>query len=297
MRLIVRLGLTEGRKAVAIIKNTEIIIGVEYVAMRVLVRGVNDIGSAVAHRLAPTGYAVVIHDTPYPPTSRRTMAFTDAVFDGHAHLAGRDACRVDEAHSLLALLHAHTAIPVFVGALADALAAVRPDVLVDARMRKRAIPEGQRDLAPLTIGLGPNVVAGETTHLAVETAWGDRLGAVLTRGATQPLAGDPRPIEGHTRDRFIYAPAAGVFHTSRHIGDMVAQGEIVAHLDTLPLAAPLSGALRGLTHDGVPVAIGIKVIEVDVRGPVGITYGIGERPGRIADGVERAIAAWQQREG
>jgi len=55
---------------------------------RVVVRGSGDVGSAVAHRLFGAGFAVILHDGPEPTTSRRTMAFTDAVFDGRAVLVG-----------------------------------------------------------------------------------------------------------------------------------------------------------------------------------------------------------------
>jgi hypothetical protein len=51
-------------------------------------------------------------------------------------------------------------IPVIVTAFEDARAAAPLFVLVDAPMRKRAIPENQRNLAPLVIGLGPGFVAG-----------------------------------------------------------------------------------------------------------------------------------------
>jgi len=37
----------------------------------ILVRGVGDIGSAVAHRLFREGYGVVIHDDPKPTMTRR----------------------------------------------------------------------------------------------------------------------------------------------------------------------------------------------------------------------------------
>ena len=52
-----------------------------------LVRGIGDIGSAVAHRLFGAGYRVVIHDVPAPASARRGMAFTDAIFDGTVVLA------------------------------------------------------------------------------------------------------------------------------------------------------------------------------------------------------------------
>ena len=51
--------------------------------LKVLVRGVNDVASAVAHRLFTTGHAVAMHDVATPTTSRRGMAFADAMFSGH----------------------------------------------------------------------------------------------------------------------------------------------------------------------------------------------------------------------
>ena len=59
--------------------------------LRILIRGANDVGSAVAHRLFMAGYSVVIHEMPQPVTTRRKMSFTDAVFDGHVILDGVEA--------------------------------------------------------------------------------------------------------------------------------------------------------------------------------------------------------------
>ena len=257
-----------------------------------VVRGVNDIGSAVAHRLFRAGCAVVIHDGPRPTATRRGMAFADAVFDGRAELAGVVGVRVDDLEALTDVLAKRDAIAVVVADFAAVIERVRPDVLVDARMRKRARPEAQRDLARLTIGLGPNFVAGETTDLVVETGWGDDLGKVVDRGATRPLAGEPRQIGGHARERYVYAPAEGIFRTDCQIGDPVAVGQVVARIGPTELVAPLDGVLRGLTRDGVPVATRTKVIEVDPRGPKAVVTGLGQRPGRIADGVLGAVSAW-----
>ena len=255
---------------------------------RVLIRGSGDIGSAVAHRLLRSGHRVVIHDVALPAAPRRGMAFTDAVFDGSAELDGVRARRVE-----LGELGSGAGDDVLVSVaeqLGDVLAAVLPDLLVDARMRKRAQPEAQRGLARLTIGLGPNFVAGETTDLAIETQWGDDLGVVLRHGATKPLGGEPRAFEGHARDRFVYAPASGVMRTQAAIAQRVAAGETVATIGDEPLRAPLDGMLRGLVHDGVPVAAGAKVLEVDPRGDPSKVFGIGPRPRRIAAGVLEAMA-------
>jgi xanthine dehydrogenase accessory factor len=255
----------------------------------VLVRGSGDVGSAVAHRLFTSGHPVVIHDVALPAVPRRGMAFTDAIFEGDCELEGVKARRLDDLEALPEALADGEAVAVTTLDVMAVLSAVRPDVLVDARMRKRAHPERQLELAPLTIGLGPNFVAGETTHLAIETRWGDELGTVITSGPTQALAGEPRSFDGHARDRFVYAPVAGVFRTAAVIGQRVGRGEPVAGIDGEDLAAPLDGILRGLTHDGVPVEAGAKVVEVDPRGELKAVIGLGPRPQRIAEGVSRAI--------
>jgi xanthine dehydrogenase accessory factor len=59
--------------------------------LRILIRGANDVGSAIAHRLFMAGNSVVIHEMPQPATTRRRMSFTDAVFDGSASLDGIEA--------------------------------------------------------------------------------------------------------------------------------------------------------------------------------------------------------------
>jgi len=258
----------------------------------VLVRGVGDVGSAVAHRLFGAGFDVVLHDGPHPTTTRRGMALADAVFDGRAALEGVDAVLVNDLAALPGVLALRAAIPVVIAGLEAVLGAVHPDVLVDARMRKRSVPESRRGIASLTIGLGPGFVAGETVDVAVETGWGDDLGRVIQTGPTRPLAGEPRAIAGHARDRYVYAPVAGVFTTGHRIGDAVRAGQAIARAGAEILRAPLDGALRGLTRDGVPVEAGTKVIEVDPRGTNAIVTGIGERPALIAAGVLRVVDQW-----
>jgi xanthine dehydrogenase accessory factor len=259
----------------------------------VLVRGTGDVGSAVAHRLFRDGLAVVLHDEPQPTATRRGMAFTDAVLAGEAELAGVRARRVATVEECRALLASRAAIPVMVAGLETLLARLGPVVLVDARMRKRASPEVQRGWAPLTVGLGPNFIAGETVDLAVETQWGEELGRVIERGPTRPLEGEPRPILGAGRERFVYAPVAGVFSTTAAIGDLVSAGDPVGRIGDVAVLAPVTGMLRGLTPSGVPVTAGTKVLEVDPRGREAVVEGLGERPARIAEAVLGVVRAWQ----
>lgn len=263
--------------------------------LKILVRGCGDVGSAVAHCLFQAGYEVVIHDLVQPATTRRKMAFADAIFDGNAILDGIRSKRVDNLSLLQNLLIEHKIIPIVTSDLPITLETLHPHVLIDARMRKHSQPETQIHLASLTIGLGPNFVAGETTHLVIETARGESLGLIIEHGPSSPLQGEPREIEGHARDRYVYALSAGIFHTLHQIGDQVENGEEVARIDSIPLFAPISGVLRGLTHDGIPVNVRAKVIEIDPRIENAQIAGIAERPACIAQGVLRAVQTWDFR--
>ncbi|HSW40856.1 MAG TPA: xanthine dehydrogenase, partial [Acidobacteriota bacterium] len=196
----------------------------------VLVRGSGDVASAVAHILFTAGYTVVIHDSPQPAATRRKMAFTDAVFDGSAELEGVTAKLCEDIAACMIPPASSKTIMLTVQDFESVLAALRPDVLVDARMRKHAQPETQITLAPFTIGLGPNFTAGVTVHVAVETGWNENLGQVVREGSTRPLEGEPQTIAGHARDRYVYAPAAGLFRTTFRIGDRVTAGQEVATL-------------------------------------------------------------------
>lgn len=256
----------------------------------VLVRGASDIGSAVALRLRALGHAVVLHDEPRPPHPRRGMGFTDAWFERTRSWEGVLAKRASGAGNLVPMLACGKALPVTDARFEDVLGEVSPGVLVDARVHKHGSPPSLRGLAPFTIGLGPGFVAGANADVVVETAWGDRLGRVIREGGTLDYAGDPRPLGGHGRERYVYAAAGGEFRTEFAIGDRVRKGETVAWIAAEPVAAPLAGILRGLTHDGAIVTRGAKVVEVDPRGDPAAAFGIGERPARIAGGIMEAIA-------
>jgi len=260
----------------------------------VLVLGSADVGSAVAHALFRAGHRVALHDSPRPPHARRGMAFTDAFFDGRCELDGVVAKRARDLEGLARMLECGHAVPATDAELPAVVGCVRPGILVDARIHKHREPEPISGIAPFTIGLGPGFEAGGNADVVVETAWGDDLGRVITAGRAMDLHGEPQAIEGHSRDRYVYSPAEGRFTTAFAIGAHVVAGEIVARVGVAEIVAPLSGVLRGLTHDGAPVCRGTKVVEVDPRGEPAAARGLGERPTRIAAGVLQAMPATRE---
>ena len=127
--------------------------------------------------------------------------------------------------------------PVYVRDWGALLAEIAPTVLIDARMRKHSAPEVQRGLAEFTVGLGPDLVAGRHADVVIETSWED-LGRIITQGLSLPLRGEPREIEGHARDRYVYAPFDGVLRTKARIGDMVRRGQEIAEIGLVQRVAP-----------------------------------------------------------
>lgn len=266
-------------------------------AISVLVRGIGDVGSAVAWALFKAGRSVVILDDPTPATHRR-MSFADAMFDGEAVLEGVTARRCQTRAQVAHSPHERGCISVVTGELQYWLDAVPWDVFVDARMRKREAPPTRCDTPAMMIGLGPGHVAGVTADIAIETKWGEHLGSVVCEGATLPLAGGPRAIEGVGRERYVYAPASGLLSSNRTIGDPVSAGEPVAMVDGTLIRAPITGTLRGLTRSGVSVRRNDKIVEVDPRPVERAGFkGLGERPRQIGYGVEKAIHQWTEVEG
>lgn len=221
------------------------------------------------------------------------MAFADAIFNRFAALDGISAQRADTLPELTQMLASRCLIPITTLPLPLILDALSPTALVDGRMNKHHQPESEINFAALTVGIGSNFIAGETTHLAVETAWGESLGRIVSKGATNPLQGEPKSIAGHARDRYLYSPTEGTFRTPHQIGDRVQRGQEIARVDDFPLYAPISGVLRGLTHNGIPVSLRTKVIEVDPRMRNAQISGISERPACIARGVLQAIQNWE----
>ena len=256
--------------------------------LRILVLGCGDVGSAVAHRLFMHGADVVISDVPAPAHPRRGMAFTDAWFDGTATLEGVVALWIADTKQFQSHWGSVDAIAATDEAPDSIAGALRLDAIVDARMRKRSVPDDLRALAPAAIGLGPGFTPGSNCTVAIETAWGEPLGAVLRDTPSQALSGEPRPLGGAGRERFVYSAEAGPWLTSAHIGDLVAEGAPIGKLSGHPFCAPIAGTLRGLTRDGVNVAARQKLVEIDPRAQPD-AHGLGLRPIAIARGVARAL--------
>ena len=254
----------------------------------VLIKSAADIGSAVAHTLKQAGLHPVLLESPEPGATRRLMAFASAIFSGESEMAGLRAVRCANENEVRTCWTRPDEIPLLVGDL-DAPPPFFANVVVDARMRKKITPPPQIMQAPLVIGLGPGFEAGVNVHVVIETNWGESLGRVITQGRAEAYTGRHRDVRGYSSQRYIYAPAAGIFHTELDVLTPVSIGQVVGHVDDIPLYTEVAGLLRGLAYPGRRVAHGTKLVEVDPTADPDNCRGIGIRQKRIAQGVLEAI--------
>jgi xanthine dehydrogenase accessory factor len=255
----------------------------------VIIRGGNDIASAVAHRLFSAGYPVVILEAPQPLTVRRGMAYASAVYEGRIVLDGVAAEHAGTVQEAVALLRSRAAIPVLTAPEAEALPALQPRITVDARLRKKDRSTSRVTDAPLVIGLGPGFTAGIEAHLVIETNRGPNLGRIITEGEADPYTGEPVEIAGHGKDRYLYAPRAGIFRTPFDLGGRIEVGQVVGQVEGEPLTAKVAGIIRGIVKDGLAVQEGAKLVDIDPRGDPAYLSELSRKAWIIADAVLTAI--------
>jgi len=258
-------------------------------ARLVIIRGGNDIASAVAHRLFAAGYSVVILETPQPLTVRRGIAYASAMYEGRITLDGVAAEHAPTLERALALLQSRSAIPVVACTDDGILKTLQPQVIVDARLRKKERSTSRVSDAPLVIGLGPGFKAGVEAHLVIETNRGSNLGRIITEGEADPYTGEPIEIAGHSKDRYLYAPRAGIFRTPLDLGARVEAGQVVGHVEGEPLVAKVGGIIRGIVKAGLSVQAGTKLVDIDPRGDRTYLSELSQKAWIIADAVLTAV--------
>lgn len=234
----------------------------------IVVRGGGDLATGTIHRLWSAGLRVLVLEAKHPAAIRRQVSLCEAVYEGETTVEGLRAVRVESLEAAEAVW-AENAVPVLVDPKGSCLKQARPAVLIDAIIAKKNLGT-TREMAPLTIALGPGFVAGQDVDVVVETKRGHKLGRIIREGAAAPNSGVPGIIGGYGAERVIHAPEAGIFRNRHAIADLVTAGETIAVIEmpdgnTVPVTTQIDGILRGLLRDGYPVTRGFKVADVDPR--------------------------------
>ncbi len=259
----------------------------------VIVRGGGDLASGVIYRLYREGYRVLVLEIGKPACIRRQVAYGEAVYDGQAEVEGVRATKISRLEERTHCWELGE-IPVFADAEGKSIECIRPDVVVDAIIAKKNLGT-YKNMAPLTIALGPGFTAGEDVDVVVETMRGETLGKVYYEGSALPNTGIPGMVGGYAKERVIHAPADGKLRAVRRVGETVEKGEILAYVGETPVYATLDGILRGLIRDGFEVKQGLKIMDIDPRyEELEQCFHISDKAKKIANGVYETIRQWEE---
>ena len=258
----------------------------------IIVRGGGDLATGTIYKLKKSGFPVLVLEIATPSAIRRNVAFSEAVYQGSQTVEDMTCYLADSLQQAEAFLR-EDKLTMLVDPKGDAVAQLRPMAVVDAILAKRNLGTFT-DMAPITVALGPGFTAGEDVDAVIETKRGHHLGRVIWRGSAAPNTGVPGLIGGFGKERVMHAPAQGILRNVKKIADTVANGEVIAVIETengsVPVEAALDGILRGLIRDGYPVTKGFKVADIDPRAEeYDNCFTVSDKARCIAGGVLEAI--------
>lgn len=262
----------------------------------VIVRGGGDIASGTIQKLYRSGFNVLVLEIEKPTAIRRNVAFSDAIYNGEATVEGIKAIR---AYNLNDINNAfkNKYIPIVVDAKGDFINKIKPFAVVDAILAKKNLGTN-KNMAPITIALGPGFEAGVDVDVVIETMRGHNLGRLIFDGYAMPNTGVPGEIAGYSKERVIYSEANGIIKNLKSIGDIVKKDEVLALIDSHKVLAPIDGLLRGLIKDGTMVEIGLKIGDIDPRLKEIDNYTtISDKARNIGGGVLEALLMIKDKKG
>jgi xanthine dehydrogenase accessory factor len=226
-------------------------------------------------------------ETDRPMAVRRCVSFCEAVYDGAITVEGITARKADMRSDIFRIWDAGE-VPVVVDPGWDVIPNLGPQVVIDAIIAKKNLGTNMAE-APLVIGLGPGFSAGEDVHCVIETNRGHDLGRIIEKGPAQADTGVPGTICGVSLERVLRAPCAGVFIASSTIGDLVTRGQVLGHVEKMPVTALIDGMVRGLIRSKTRVPVRCKIGDIDPRGPAASCNTISEKARAVGGAVLEAI--------
>ncbi len=236
--------------------------------LTIVFRGAGDVASGAALRLYNAGLRrIILLEIPRPMAVRRTVSFSEAVYDGEITVEGVRA-KLATSPADIPTLWEEEILPVLVDPEGSLIREMKPDVVIEATIAKRNIGVSMTD-APLVIGVGPGFTAGKDAHCVIETKRGFTMGRLYRSGSAAPNTGKPGVVMGYDTERVLRAPCSGHFETNLDIGDHVDAGAAVGTVAGQAVISQISGVLRGLLRSGLDVEKGAKIGDVEPRANIG----------------------------
>ena len=258
----------------------------------IIVRGGGDLATGTIYKLKKSGFPILILEVATPSAIRRNVAFCEAVYQGTQTVEDM-TCYLAASQEQAEQFLSEGKLTVLVDPVGESIIKLKPLAVVDAILAKRNLGT-HKEMAPITVALGPGFTAGEDVDAVIETKRGHNLGRVLWTGNAAPNTGIPGIIGGYGKERVIHCPATGILRNVKKITDTVSKGDTIAMVETedgsVPVKATLDGILRGLIRDGYPVTVGFKIADIDPRADeLDNCFTISDKARCIAGGVLEAI--------
>lgn len=159
----------------------------------VVVRGGGDIATGTIYKLARCGFHVFVLEIAHPSAIRRNVAYSEAVYDGHKEVEGIECVLLHSLNELESVFE-HNKIAMMVDPKGSSIDILKPEIVIDAILAKKNMGTS-RNMAPITIGLGPGFNAGKDVDIVIETMRGHRLGRLIEEGPAMKNTGIPGLIK------------------------------------------------------------------------------------------------------
>ena len=143
----------------------------------IIIRGGGDLATGTISCLHQCGYQVLVLEIAKPTAIRRSVAFSEAMYDGETEVEGIKARKITQFSEAKACWQ-DGVIPIICDEKAEAVKAVPHFAFVDAAIAKRNLGT-TIDMADFVIGLGPGFTAGVDVDVVIETKRGHRLGRII----------------------------------------------------------------------------------------------------------------------
>ncbi len=258
----------------------------------IIVRGGGDLATGTIYKLYKCGFSVLVLEIENPSAIRRNVAFSEAVYQKKQTVEDV-TCYLAESIEQAEIFLQEGKLTMLVDPMGASISKLKPLAVVDGILAKKNLGT-TKDMAPITVALGPGFLAGKDVDAVIETKRGHNLGRVIWNGSAAPNTGIPGVIGGYGKERVIHCPAKGILYNVKKITDTVAFDETIAVVETedgiVPVKATLNGLLRGLIRDGYPVTCGFKIADIDPRvDEYNNCFTISDKARCIAGGVLEAI--------
>lgn len=231
--------------------------------MKVVIRGGGDLATGVAEVLYQSGFKILILDIEKPSSIRRSVCFSEAIYDGVTKVENIICKKVENENDIEKCWN-EKIIPIMVDEKGEIIKKIKPNVVVDSIIAKKNLGT-TKEMAPITIALGDGFEAGKDVDIVIETMRGHNLGRIITSGRAMKNTGIPGEIKGVSKDRVIYSLANGIFSSVKKIGDTVQKDEIIGYVGDVEIRGKISGVLRGIIREGYEVTENMKIGDIDPR--------------------------------